>query len=266
MALVGLHRGRRSGDDRRACRSTPDSSLRVGPFGRTRRCRARPTVRRAELKRRARRRWLIVLGSSIVSPPNGAARLQLFAVCASSIAALHEVVADDAADARGRRARLRSSIPGDGRSGSVFDRLTGEIGARRKSSSRRARRVDASLLRTRSWTQALPDWIDAHVRALEVIGDGVSAFAGAGAIAETVCYSKACRSSDPVSVNRQPIAEMAARYDTAIGRQRRPQTSEGLDRARKSSRRCSSSDEMASRAVAPSNFLQRSAEVNAGDR
>jgi hypothetical protein len=46
----------------------------------------------------------------------------------------------------------------------VVDRLTGESGTRKSSSLYWARRAHAS------WTQALPDWIDAHVRALEAIG------------------------------------------------------------------------------------------------
>ena len=98
----------------------------------------------------------------------------------------------------------------------VFDRLTGEI--------RKAQIFVAVLgassftFAHASWTQALPDWIDAHVRALEVIG-GVPHLLVPDNTKTAVI--KACL-YDP-QVNRT-YAEMAAHYDTAIlpARPRRP--------------------------------------------
>ena len=98
----------------------------------------------------------------------------------------------------------------------VIDRLTGEI--------RKAQIFVAVLgassftFAHASWTQALPDWIDAHVRALEVIG-GVPHLLVPDNTKTAVI--KACL-YDP-QVNRT-YAEMAAHYDTAIfpARPRRP--------------------------------------------
>ena len=69
-----------------------------------------------------------------------------------------------------------------------------------------------------SWTQALPDWIDAHVRALEAIG-GVPQLLVPDNTKTAVI--KACL-YDP-QVNRT-YAEMAAHYGAAIlpARPRRP--------------------------------------------
>src|SRR6266852_5833517 len=98
----------------------------------------------------------------------------------------------------------------------VIDRLTGEI--------RKAQIFVAVLgassftFAHASWTQALPDWIDAHIRALEVIG-GVPHLLVPDNTKTAVI--KACL-YDP-QVNRT-YAEMAAHYDTAIlpARPRRP--------------------------------------------
>src|SRR6202011_6087914 len=98
----------------------------------------------------------------------------------------------------------------------VIDRLTGEI---------RKAQIFAAVLGASSftfahasWTQALPDWIDAHVRALEVIG-GVPHLLVPDNTKTAVI--KACL-YDP-QVNRT-YAEMAAHYDTAVlpARPRRP--------------------------------------------
>src|ERR1700726_1241530 len=98
----------------------------------------------------------------------------------------------------------------------VIDRLTGEI--------RKAQIFVAVLgassftFAHASWTQALPDWIDAHVRALEVIGGVPHLLVPDNtktAVIKAFLY-------DP-QVNRT-YAEMAAHYDTAIlpARPRRP--------------------------------------------
>jgi transposase len=78
-----------------------------------------------------------------------------------------------------------------------------------------------------SWTQALPDWIDAHVRALEVIG-GVPHLLVPDNTKTAVV--KACL-YDP-QVNRT-YAEMAAHYDTAIlpARPRRPRDKAKVEQA-----------------------------------
>src|SRR6202049_404239 len=78
-----------------------------------------------------------------------------------------------------------------------------------------------------SWTQALPDWIDAHVRALEAIG-GVPQLLVPDNTKTAVI--KACL-YDP-QVNRT-YAEMAAHYDTAIlpARPRRPRDKAKVEQA-----------------------------------
>jgi transposase len=93
---------------------------------------------------------------------------------------------------------------------------------------RRARGVELHFAHA-SWTQALPDWIDAHVRALEAIGGARRLLVPDNAKTAVI---KACL-YDP-QVNRT-YGEMAAHYDTAIlpARPRRPK-----DR-RKSRLRCS---------------------------
>jgi transposase len=98
----------------------------------------------------------------------------------------------------------------------VIDRLTGEM--------RKAQIFVAVLgassftFAHASWTQALPDWIDAHVRAIEAIG-GVPHLLVPDNTKTAVI--KACF-YDPL-VNRT-YAEMAAHYDAAIlpARPRRP--------------------------------------------
>ena len=98
----------------------------------------------------------------------------------------------------------------------VIDRLTGEI---------RMAQIFVAVLGASSftfakatWTQALPDWIDAHVRAFEAIG-GVPELVvpdnAKTAIVKASFY-------DP-QVNRT-YAEMAAHYGTAVlpARPRKP--------------------------------------------
>src|ERR1700682_6254186 len=107
----------------------------------------------------------------------------------------------------------------------VIDRLTGEI--------RKAQIFVAVLgassftFAHASWTQALPDWIDAHIRALEVIG-GVPHLLVPDNTKTAVI--KACF-YDP-QVNRT-YAEMAAHYDTAIlpARPRRPRDKAKVEQA-----------------------------------
>ncbi len=107
----------------------------------------------------------------------------------------------------------------------VIDRLTGEI--------RKAQIFVAVLgassftFAHASWTQALPDWIDAHVRALEAIG-GVPHLLVPDNTKTAVI--KACL-YDP-QVNRT-YAEMAAHYDTAIlpARPRRPRDKAKVEQA-----------------------------------
>ena len=107
----------------------------------------------------------------------------------------------------------------------VIDRLTGEI--------RKAQIFVAVLgassftFAHASWTQALPDWIDAHVRALEVIG-GVPHLLVPDNTKTAVI--KACL-YDP-QVNRT-YAEMAAHYDAAIlpARPRRPRDKAKVEQA-----------------------------------
>jgi len=98
----------------------------------------------------------------------------------------------------------------------VVDRLTGEI---------RNAQIFVAVLGASSftfahasWTQALPDWIDAHVRALEAIG-GVPHLLVPDNTKTAVI--KACL-YDP-QVNRT-YAELATHYGTAIlpARPRRP--------------------------------------------
>ena len=107
----------------------------------------------------------------------------------------------------------------------VIDRLTGEI--------RKAQIFVAVLgassftFAHASWTQALPDWIDAHVRAFEAIG-GVPHLLVPDNTKTAVI--KACL-YDP-QVNRT-YAEMAAHYDTAIlpARPRRPRDKAKVEQA-----------------------------------
>lgn len=107
----------------------------------------------------------------------------------------------------------------------VIDRLTGEL--------RKAQIFVAVLgassftFAHASWTQALPDWIDAHVRALEAIG-GVPQLLVPDNTKTAVI--KACL-YDP-QVNRT-YAEMAAHYDTAIlpARPRRPRDKAKVEQA-----------------------------------
>ena len=107
----------------------------------------------------------------------------------------------------------------------VIDRLTGEI---------RKAQIFVAVLGASSftfahagWTQALPDWIDAHVRALEAIG-GVPHLLVPDNTKTAVI--KACL-YDP-QVNRT-YAEMAAHYDTAIlpARPRRPRDKAKVEQA-----------------------------------
>ena len=107
----------------------------------------------------------------------------------------------------------------------VVDRLTGEI---------RMAQIFVGVLGASSftfahasWTQALPDWIDAHVRALEAIG-GVPQLLVPDNTKTAVI--KACL-YDP-QVNRT-YAEMAAHYGAAIlpARPRRPQDKAKVEQA-----------------------------------
>ena len=107
----------------------------------------------------------------------------------------------------------------------VIDRLTGEI--------RKAQIFVAVLgassftFAHASWTQALPDWIDAHVRALEAIGGVPHLLVPDNAKTAVI---KACL-YDP-QINRT-YAEMAAHYDTAIlpARPRRPRDKAKVEQA-----------------------------------
>ncbi len=107
----------------------------------------------------------------------------------------------------------------------VIDRLTGEM--------RKAQIFVAVLgassftFAHASWTQALPDWIDAHVCAIEAIG-GVPHLLVPDNTKTAVI--KACF-YDPL-VNRT-YAEMAAHYDTAIlpARPRRPRDKAKVEQA-----------------------------------
>ena len=107
----------------------------------------------------------------------------------------------------------------------VIDRLTGEI---------RMAQIFVAVLGASSftfakatWTQALPDWIDAHVRAFEAIG-GVPELVvpdnAKTAIVKASFY-------DP-QVNRT-YAEMAAHYGTAIlpARPRKPRDKAKVEQA-----------------------------------
>ena len=107
----------------------------------------------------------------------------------------------------------------------VIDRLSGEL--------RKAQIFVAVLgassftFAHASWTQTLPDWIDAHVRALEAIG-GVPHLLVPDNTKTAVI--KSCL-YDP-QVNRT-YAEMAAHYDTAIlpARPRRPRDKAKVEQA-----------------------------------
>jgi len=107
----------------------------------------------------------------------------------------------------------------------VIDRLTGEI---------RKAQIFVAVLGASSftfaqvnWTQTLPDWIDAHVHALEAIG-GVPHLLVPDNTKTAVI--KACL-YDPL-VNRT-YADMAAHYDTAIlpARPRRPRDKAKVEQA-----------------------------------
>src|SRR6202453_2979600 len=107
----------------------------------------------------------------------------------------------------------------------VVDRLTGEI---------RTAQIFVAVLGASSftfahasWTQALPDWIDAHVRALQAIG-GVPQLLVPDNTKTAVIKA---RLYDP-QVNRT-YAEMAAHYDTAIlpARPRRPRDKAKVEQA-----------------------------------
>ena len=107
----------------------------------------------------------------------------------------------------------------------VVDRLTGEI---------RMAQIFVAVLGASSftfahasWTQALPDWIDAHVRALQAIG-GVPQLLVPDNTKTAVI--KACL-YDP-QVNRT-YAEMAAHYEAAIlpARPRRPRDKAKVEQA-----------------------------------
>lgn len=107
----------------------------------------------------------------------------------------------------------------------VIDRLSGEL--------RKAQIFVAVLgassftFAHASWTQTLPDWIDAHVRALEAIG-GVPHLLVPDNTKTAVI--KSCL-YDP-QVNRS-YAEMAAHYDTAVlpARPRRPRDKAKVEQA-----------------------------------
>src|SRR6201985_2036696 len=107
----------------------------------------------------------------------------------------------------------------------VIDRLTGEI---------RMAQIFVAVLGASSftfakatWTQALPDWIDAHVRAFEAIG-GVPEL-GVPDNAKTAIVRASFY--DP-QVNRT-YAEMAAHYGTAIlpARPRKPRDKDKVEQA-----------------------------------
>ena len=120
--------------------------------------------------------------------------------------------------------RLFVDYAGDG-APVVVDRLTGEI---------RMAQIFVAVLGASSftfahasWTQALPDWIDAHVRALAAI-DGVPQLLVPDNTKTAVI--KACL-YDP-QVNRT-YAEMAAHYGAAIlpARPRRPRDKAKVEQA-----------------------------------
>ncbi len=107
----------------------------------------------------------------------------------------------------------------------VIDRLTGEI---------RLAQIFVAVLGASSftfakatWTQALPDWIDAHVRAFEAVGGVPQLVVPDNAKTAVV---KACF-YDP-QVNRT-YAEMAAHYGTAIlpARPRKPRDKAKVEQA-----------------------------------
>ncbi|MBM3564349.1 MAG: IS21 family transposase [Alphaproteobacteria bacterium] len=120
--------------------------------------------------------------------------------------------------------RLFVDYAGDG-APVVIDRLTGEV---------RMAQIFVAVLGASSftfaratWTQALPDWIDAHVHALEAIG-GVPQLLVPDNTKTAVI--KACL-YDPL-VNRT-YAEMAAHYETAIlpARPRKPRDKAKVEQA-----------------------------------
>lgn len=107
----------------------------------------------------------------------------------------------------------------------VIDRLSGEI---------RTAQIFVAVLGASSftiahasWTQALPDWIDAHVRALEAIG-GVPALLVPDNTKTAVI--KACLYDPQVN---HTYAEMAAHYGTAVlpARPRRPRDKAKVEQA-----------------------------------
>ena len=103
----------------------------------------------------------------------------------------------------------------------VIDRLIGEI--RMAQIFVAGARASSFTFAKATWTQALPDWISAHVRAFEAIG-GVPEL-----VVPDNAKTAIVRASfyDP-RVNRT-YAEMAAHYGTAIlpARPRKPATGEG---------------------------------------
>ena len=107
----------------------------------------------------------------------------------------------------------------------VIDRLTGEI--RKAQIFVAVLGVSSFTFAHASWTQTLPDWIDAHVHALEAIG-GVPHLLVPDNTKTAVI--KACL-YDP-QVNRT-YAEMASHYDTAIlpARPRRPRDKAKVEQA-----------------------------------
>ncbi|MGO8740482.1 IS21 family transposase [Rhodoblastus sp.] len=120
--------------------------------------------------------------------------------------------------------RLFVDYAGDGVA-VVIDRLTGEM--------RKAQIFVAVLgassftFAHASWTQALPDWIDAHVRALEAIGGVPQLFVPDNTKTAVI---KACY-YDP-QVNRT-YSEMAAHYGAAIlpARPRKPRDKAKVEQA-----------------------------------
>ena len=107
----------------------------------------------------------------------------------------------------------------------VIDRLTGEI---------RMAQIFVAVLGASSftfakatWTQALPDWIDAHVRAFEAIG-GVPELV----VPDNVKTAIVKASFYDPQVNRT-YAEMAAHYGTAIlpARPRKPRDKAKVEQA-----------------------------------
>ena len=152
-----------------------------------------------------------------------AGRLQLLAVLRALSILREDAVGDDASDARRRRAAVR--------------RLRRRRRSRRHRSAHRrdprARIVVAVLgassftFAKATWTQALPDWIDAHVGAFEAIGGVPELVVPDNARTAIVKAS----GYDP-EVNRT-YAEMAAHYRTAIlpARPRKPRDKAKVEQA-----------------------------------